>query len=187
MARIDPPKTEEMTSEQFELRDLIAGQRSTGSARGPFGVLLHAPEIGRRVADFVDHLLSDTRLSHRLKELAIITVARKYTAQYEWWIHARRAERFGLELEIIQAISERRSPEFKDPESMIVFEIAEKLSGDGRFSDELYSTAEQRFGKPGIVELVALIGLYIMIAVFLNAFDVDVPDPDAELLEESWK
>ena len=75
MARIDPPALDDLSSEQKALRDLIMRQRSTGEARGPFGVLLHAPDLGSRVADFVNYLLSDTRLSHRLKELAIITVA----------------------------------------------------------------------------------------------------------------
>jgi len=183
MARIDPPRSDEMSAEQIALRDLIAGQRSTGEARGPFGVLLHAPEICGRVADFVDHLLSDTHIAHRLKELAIITVARHYTAQYEWWIHARRAERMGLERPIIDEIFDRRTPDFPDDEGALVHEIAGTLAEKGRIGDDLYRKAEACFGTPGMVELVSLIGLYMMIAVFLNAFEVDVPDPDAKLMK----
>ncbi|MEK9930624.1 MAG: carboxymuconolactone decarboxylase family protein [Rhodospirillaceae bacterium] len=184
MARIDPPALDDLSSEQKALRDLIMKQRSTGEARGPFGILLHAPDLGSRVADFVNYLLSDTRLSHRLKELAIITVARRYTAQYEWWIHARRAERHGLEEEIIEAIFEGSKPTFADKEGDVVHEVASALASDGQMGDELYQKAEGLFGKAGMVELVTIIGLYMMIAVFLNAFQVDVPDPNAKLLKE---
>lgn len=182
MTRIEPLKPEQMTAEQKALHDVILGQRSTGEVRGPFAVLLHAPDIGERVADFVNHLLSDTRLSHRLKELAIITVARHYTAQYEWWIHARRAENCGLERPVIDAIFDRKAPDFLDDDAALVYAVATEMTDHGRLDQALYDQAVSRFGEPGMVELVALVGLYIMIAVFLNVFDVDVPDPDAVLL-----
>jgi len=62
--------------------------------------------------------------------------------------------------------------------------VAAALASDGQMGDELYQKAEGLFGKAGMVELVTIIGLYMMIAVFLNAFQVDVPDPNAKLLKE---
>jgi 4-carboxymuconolactone decarboxylase len=171
-----------MTAEQRTLHDTIAAQRSGGQVRGPFAVLLHAPDVGGRIADMVNHLLSDTRVAHTLKELAIIVVARQYTAQYEWYVHARRAKEVGLDPAAIDAIRHRRRPDFSDENEALVYDMTLEIVERRRLGDEHYARAVAALGEPAVVELVALIGFYIGIAVFLVSFDVEVPDAGAELL-----
>ncbi|MBT5458527.1 MAG: hypothetical protein HOK82_18135 [Rhodospirillaceae bacterium] len=182
MARLDPIPLEKLTEEQRALHDVIAAQRSVGQVRGPFAVLLRTPDIGERVADMVDHMLSETRVPLPLKELAIIVIARHYTAQYEWFIHARRAKQVGLDEAAIEAIRHRRRPELSDAAEIMVYDLTLEILENSKLSDQTYDRAVTAFGEEAMVELVALIGFYIMIAVFLVSFDVDVPDPDAELL-----
>ena len=182
MARLEPIPPEQLSEEQRALHDTIAAQRSVGQVRGPFAVLLRTPDIGARVADMVDHMLSETRVPLLLKELAIIVIARHYTAQYEWFIHARRAGEAGIDLAVIDAVRHRRRPEFTDPLQELVYDMTLETVETGKLSDERYAEAVAAFGEEAMVELVALIGFYIMIAVFLVSFDVDVPDPAAELL-----
>ena len=176
MTRIQPVAPEAMTDEQKRLYDKIAGQRSVPKVRGPFAVGLHAPEIGERIADMVDHLLSETRISHNLKELAIIVIARQYSAHYEWFIHAARAVRVGVSDDIVEAIRNRQRPDFKDDHEALVYDMTLDMVENRTLGDALYARAVAAFGEPALVELVALIGFYIMIAVFLCAFDVDAPD-----------
>lgn len=182
MARLDPIPLENLTEEQRALHDVIAAQRSVEQVRGPFAVLLRTPDIGSRVADMVDHMLSETRVPITLKELAIIVIARHYTAQYEWFVHACRAREVGLGPAIIDAIRHRRRPDFSDPAETMVYDMTLEMVESSKLSDQTYDRAVSAFGEEAMVELVALIGFYIMIAVFLVSFDVDVPDPDAELL-----
>lgn len=182
MSRLDPIPMEQMTKEQRALHDVIAAQRSGGRVRGPFAVLLRTPDIGARVADMVDHMLSDTRVPLTLKELAIITIARHYTAQYEWFVHARRAKEVGLSEGAIDAIRHGRRPDLRDPVEALVYDMTTEMLESDRLSDQTYDQALAALGEEALVELVALIGFYIMIAVFLVSFDVEVPDPGAELL-----
>ena len=182
MSRLDPVPIDQMTAEQRDLHDLIARQRSRGKVQGPFAVMLHAPDICERVADMVNHLLQETRVALPLKELAIITIARQYTAQYEWYVHARRAAEVGLDAAIIDAIRHRRRPDFRDADEALVYDMTLEMVEQRQLGETLYARALERFGESALVELVALIGFYIMIAVFLVSFDVDVPDPDAVLL-----
>lgn len=182
MARLNPIALEELTEEQRKLHDTIAAQRSVGQVRGPFAVLLRTPDIGERVADMVDHFLSETRVPLPLKELAIIVVARHYTAQYEWFVHARRARQVGLQEATIEAIRHRRRPDFSDPKETLVYDLTLEIVENSKLGDASYEQAVAAFGEEAMVELVALIGFYIMIAVFLVSFEVEVPDPDAELL-----
>lgn len=184
MSRIDPVPLDQMTAEQRALHDLIAVQRSRGKVQGPFAVMLHAPDICERVADMVNHLLQETRVPLSLKELAIITIARQYTAQYEWYVHARRAREVGLGDTIIDAIRHRRRPDFDNAEEALVYDMTLEMVDQRRLGDGLYGRALDTFGEAALVELIALIGFYIMIAVFLVSFDVEVPDPDAVLLAD---
>lgn len=184
MARMDPIPLDQMTEEQRTLHDLIKKQRSRGKVQGPFAVMLQAPDVCERVAEMVDHLLQETRVSLPLKELAIIVIARQYTAQYEWFVHARRAQQVGLDENIIEAIRQRRPPDFKDPKEALVYAMTLEIIEKRKLSDALYASAKKTFGDAALVELIALIGFYVMIAVFLVTFEVEVPDPDAVLLSD---
>ena len=184
MGRIAPIPLDRMTAEQRALHDTVAAQRTGGQVRGPFAVLLHAPDVGGRIADMVNHLLSDTRVPHTLKELAIIVIARQYTAQYEWFIHARRAKQVGLDDGVIDAIRHRRRPDFSDDAEALVHDMTLEIVETRRLGDDRYARAVATLGEAAVVELVALIGFYIGIAVFLVSFDVEVPDASAEPLAD---
>lgn len=184
MARMDPIPLEQMTAEQRALHDLIAKQRSRGQVQGPFAVMLQAPDVCERVAEMVNHMLQETRVPLTLKEIAIITIARQYTAQYEWFVHARRAKEVGVDDAVIDAIRHRRRPNFNDPTEALVYDMTLDMVDHRRLSDNLYASAIKTFGNAAVVELVALIGFYIMIAVFLVSFQVEVPDPEAVLLSD---
>lgn len=175
MTRIKPVAPEAMTEEQKRLYDKIAGQRSEPEVRGPFAVGLHAPDIGERIADMVNHLLSDTRVPHNLKELAIIVIARQYTAHYEWFIHAARAVRVGVSEEAVEAIRNGKRPDFSGADEALVYDMTLDMVENRTLDQGLYDRAAAAFGEPALVELISLIGFYIMIAVFLCAFDVDAP------------
>lgn len=176
MTRINPVPPEKMTDEQKTLHHLISVQRTGGRVAGPFGVMLHAPEICERVADMVTQMLSDTRLPHTLKELVILTIARDYTAQYEWAVHERRARQCGLDGAVIDALRHRLVPDFHDPHQRIVYDVTRELLANKALSDDRYAIAVAAFGEVAVVELIALIGFYIMVAVLLVSFDVDPPD-----------
>lgn len=176
MARLAPVPAESMTAEQRAMHDAVAAQRSVGQVRGPFALLLHAPDIGSRVADMVNHFLSDTRVSHKLKELAIIAVARQYSARYEWFIHAARAVRMGLAEETKETIRSGRRPDFADAEEALAYDLAVEIAETRTLSDGTYEAAVDALGEPAVLELVSLVGFYIMIAVVLNAYRVEIPD-----------
>ena len=176
MTRIQPVAPEAMNDEQKRLHDKIAGQRSIPQVRGPFAVALHAPDVGERIADMVNHLLSDTRVPHTLKELAIIVIARQYNAHYEWFIHAPRAIRVGVSEEVVEAIRTRKRPDFQVDDEALVYDMTFDMVENRTLGEALYARAVDAFGEPALVELISLISFYIMIAAFLCAFDVDAPD-----------
>ena len=49
--------------------------------------------------------------------------ARYWTAQFEWQAHARLARQASLGQEVIDAIAERRTPIFSDPDEQLVYDF----------------------------------------------------------------
>ena len=54
---------------------------------------------------FGAHTRCNSSLPLALNELAILLVARDWTAQFVWWAHRRIAEEAGLPVALIQAIA----------------------------------------------------------------------------------
>jgi 4-carboxymuconolactone decarboxylase len=74
----------------------------------------------------------------------------------------------------IDAVRERRKPTNLNKEDALVYEVVTQLLGEGhRLREETYATALEHFGPQGIVELVANLAYFSMIAFPLNAFEIE--------------
>src|SRR5947208_9370226 len=111
MSRYRDLTVAEMKPAQKRVHDqIIAGKR--GRFGGPFQLLIRAPEICEHASKLGEHLRWGTSLPDRLSELAIITTARFWRAQYEWYAHAPLAEGAGVPAAAIEAIRTDGTPLF---------------------------------------------------------------------------
>jgi 4-carboxymuconolactone decarboxylase len=175
MARVKLIPRDEMTDEQRSLNDSIAALRSGGQAGGPYGILLHNPALAEKAVALGNHLRRHTSISFRLSELAILVTARAWDAQYEWRSHEKHARNAGLEEEIIDAIKHRRSPPLTDDADRLVYDLATELLATKVISDATYARAIAVMGEQAVIELVAIIGFYTMVAMIVVGFEADVP------------
>jgi len=112
-ARIPLLDVEDMNAEQRRLHDaVVSGPR--GQMIGPLRAAIHSPELASAWSALGEFLRYRTCLPSRLNELAIIVTGRRWTAQVEWWVHARAALAAGLSQEIVDAIAALESPDFDD-------------------------------------------------------------------------
>src|SRR5437879_9633620 len=112
----------EMNPAQQRVHDqIIAGRR--GRFGGPFQLLIRAPEICQHASQLGEHLRWGTSLPDRLSELAIITTARFWRGQYEWYAHAPLAEEAGVPSTAIEAIRRGESPKFLQPDEALVHRV----------------------------------------------------------------
>jgi len=162
-----------MTPAQLELYDRIAGKR--GAVRGPFNLWLYSPELCDKVEALGRFVRFDSSVPPQLRDLAILVTARHWDSSYMWHSYSRRAAEGGVAEEVIAAIAERREPPFKLSEDRAVYTYVTELLGRHKVADGTFQKAVAAIGKPGLVELTALIGNYSMVAMALNAFEVDLP------------
>ena len=175
MARYRDITPSEMTPAQHRVHDLIvAGRR--GRFGGPFQLLIRAPEICEHAAKLGEHLRWGTSLPDRLSELAIITTAKFWRAQYEWYAHASLAENAGVPAAAIEAIRRGETPNFEQKDEALVYRICNELFKTQRLSDTSFQDAVQILSETGLVEVIAIIGYYTLIGNTLNVFQVQVPE-----------
>jgi 4-carboxymuconolactone decarboxylase len=163
---------EEMSPRQREVAERIAGRR--GAVRGPFRVWLRSPELCDRVESLGAFLRFDSSLPLRLRELSLLIAARHFDAQYSWNAHYEKAIAEGVPAEAVQAIAEKREPSFDRAEDAAFYEFCVELLRNHFVSAATYKKAQGFFGDQGLVDAVGSLGNFSMLAMCLNAFEVDL-------------
>lgn len=182
MARYRPLQPSELKSEQKRIwDDCSAGPR--GSVPPPVHVWLKSPGLADHAHKLGAHVRFGTVFTPKQTEIAILVTARYWTAQFEWTAHVRLALQAGLTQEQIDAIAERRTPHFADPDDQLVYDFANGYYRNHRVDDATYARVVERFGEKGLVDLAGLIGYYSFVSVTLNVFEVPSA-PGAKLLEK---
>jgi 4-carboxymuconolactone decarboxylase len=154
-----------------------------GSVPPPVHVWLKSPGLADHAHKLGAHVRFGTGFSSKQTEIAILMTARYWTAQFEWTAHVRLALQAGLSQDIIDAIGERRTPSFSDPDDQLVYDFCRDYYDDHRVEDATLERVEKRLGEKGAVDLAGLIGYYSFVSVTLNGFEVPTP-PGAKLLEK---
>jgi 4-carboxymuconolactone decarboxylase len=174
MSRIPELRPEAMSAEQrVVMEEIVSGPH--GRIVGPYPAWLQSPELARRARALSEQIRFQSSLPERLKELAILMAGRHWTAEYEYFAHARLARKAGLEDAIIGAIAARKRPTFAQAHDEIVYDVCHELFETHRLSEGTYGRAVKAFGLPSLVELVATIGYYSLVSLTLNAFEVPLP------------
>jgi 4-carboxymuconolactone decarboxylase len=192
MSRLPYILSTKFTNEQRALfARIIGGKRgegrtldtfltSEGGMKGPFNALLYSPVIGDAVQQLGQIVRFETSIPPTLRELAILCVAAKWRAQYEWWAHEKIARSEGLDSTIITSVKAGTLPAFTRPAESIVYHFAQELLEQQRVSEQCYTQAVDLLGEVSVVELVALLGYYTLVSMSLNTFEVPVPEGEVE-------
>jgi 4-carboxymuconolactone decarboxylase len=180
MERYKELQPEELDAPQRRVwDDVVAGPR--GSVPPPAHVWLKSPGLADHAHQLGAHVRFGTDFPPNLTEIAILVTARYWTAQFEWSAHARLARQAGVAQEAIDAIAERRTPAFSDPDEQLVYDFCSSFYRNHAVDQTVFEKVKQRFGERGLVDLTGLIGYYSFVSVTLNVFEVPAPSGAALL------
>ena len=170
MSRIpDIERREQLPEDQRHCWDEIVASR--GSVRGPFKVLLHSPDLAARVAHLGTYVRFESKLDPHVRELTALITARLLDCEYEYSAHQPQLRAAGAPESTLVAVDQRRPADLPDDERWI-YELVEQLLERHRISPETFTTARQRLGDAGLVELTSTVGYYALLAATLTAFEV---------------
>ncbi len=171
---------DEVPGELTGAYDRVAALRN-GAVSGPYGVLLHSPELAEQAAALGQYVRWNSDLTPAQRETAIVTAARQLDARLMWGAHVRLAREAGVREEVIEAIGQRADlGELAEEEAVIVRYVRELLHGN-RVTNRAFEALRAVIGDRGIVDLTGLIGYYALVGFTLNAFEIE-PAEGAEPL-----
>ncbi len=188
--RLPPIAPADLTAEQRPLYDDMAAgiaagfrgfvtKRDDGALLGPWNPWLHEPKIGGAIWNLTKALSAESTLPDPCRQIAILVTGAHFHAGYEIYAHTAVARKDGLSDETIATIVAGQRPADLTREQAIAYDTAAALVAGGALPALNHTLATKAFGAHGLAEFVYLVGLYCMVSVTLNGFDVPVPDDDS--------
>ena len=177
------PRFPQLTMDQLDEKQKPLGEQvmkvSSVGLGGPYNLLLRSPVLGQRLFDLFDYLRWKTSVPTRLNEFAILVIARQWRSQVEWFAHAPIAAKAGLSPDIIAELKTSKRPSKMAEDEAVVYDFVTELTTTQKVSDETFKRARQIFNDQQIVDLAAVAGNYVMVAMILAMAEQSVP-PDKE-------
>ena len=151
-----------------------------------FRALAHAETCLRPALRLGGALLGAQELDAKLRELAILRVARLTGAEYEWVQHAAIGRAVGVSDEQLTALADgdAQAPCFDERERLVLQAATEVVESHG-LSEATFTRAREQFSPREIVELIVAAGYYQLLAGLMNSIDIDLDEPVGSALVDS--
>jgi 4-carboxymuconolactone decarboxylase len=165
---------EQLNDQQRPLGEQIMKVSSVGLG-GPYNPMLRSPVFGQKMFDLLYYLRWQTSVPLRLNEFAILITGRLWRSQVEWLAHAPLAIKAGLSPQIVADLKANKRPDNMQPDEAAVYDFVMELSTKHEVSDETFARAKKVLGEQQVVDLTAVTGTYVTVAMILAMAEQGVP------------
>ena len=173
------PRFPQLTMEQLNEAQKPLGEQimkvSSVGLGGPYNPMIRSPVLGQRLYDLFYYLRWQTSVPTKLNEFAILVIGRQWRSQVEWFAHAPLAAKAGLSSDIIADLKAGKRPSGMAEDEALVYDFVTELTTTQKVSDETWTRAKKVFNDQQIVDLTAVAGNYVMVAMLLAMAEETVP------------
>lgn len=174
---------DELSPEQMALwNEVTAGPRgfATGGTEatalpGLYNSWLPFPTFGLLMMKLGDEIRRHKEIPGKLRELVVITTSALLNSDFELKAHSVFAKVEGLPEDVIKAIQEGTLPPFKAEDERIVYEANVELVRTGNLSEDKSQALVRLLGREGLIQFIALVGLYTIVSYTVNVTRVELP------------
>ena len=170
-------KLEDTTADQRALAERMLKETRVGLG-GPWNIMLRSPEMSEGLLSLYNYFRWKTALPHPLVELAILTTAREWSVQFEWFAHYPIALKAGVSPAILADLRLGKRPENMKPDEAVTHDFTVELCRKHVVSDATFQKAKTLLGEKNVVDLTSLVGTYISIGALLNVAEVKTTAKD---------
>ncbi len=170
MKRVPDINRQQLSAAEKQIWDVI--DKTRGGVWGPYAVLMSVPALAEKVAAVGEQLRFHGTLPDYERELVTLTTAKEAGSLFEWSIHRPLAEKAGVAKDIIDILECGGSLDHLNRRDKLIIDIVRSLFRTRKLSDKMFAQAVDEFGQNGLVELIAIVGFYEMLALILLAFEV---------------
>ncbi len=157
--------------------------RLRGQVDAPYQVLLNSPDAAERIGYVASYFLYESPLAPVPKALTWLITAREFDCVYAWQAALVVAREAGIEQETIDALGSLNVPPNLTPEQRVLCDFCHQLlRANHHVNDATYRAAVERLGLGSVVQVAATLGYVAMMSIIANAFELDAPTAQADLV-----
>ncbi len=149
-------------------------------ALNALGLLAQHPTLTTAYHTFNGHILFNSTLSPRQRELLVLRVAAVRGSEYEWRQHVVLAGDTGLDADDIARIAAGPDAEGWSPLDGAMVRAVDELIADALIRDDTWAVLAADLDRQQLMDLVFTVGAYDLLAMAFRSFGVEL---DADLLE----
>jgi 4-carboxymuconolactone decarboxylase len=170
MSRLTEIAPADRSAEQAMIAERLT--KTIGGVHGPYAAWIRKPNIAEAMYGVLLCLRDQATMPRRMRMVATLTVIRHWGADYAWGVNMPLAQDAGVPQPVIDAIRDRRPPDFSDPGDALGYTLATELLTGHKLSDTTFDKALGMLGEEKLVELITVIGYFSAVALTVVAFDI---------------
>jgi 4-carboxymuconolactone decarboxylase len=173
--RIPPTTPSEWTDEVTEFfAQREGGSRPNFSKLNITLTLAHHPDLAIPYLRFGMHILNESTLSARVREIATLRTAWLYRSEYQWAKHAEGAKQIGMTAEEIEAIKTGADAPLWSEFERDLLRAVDQLRNDTAIDDETWNGLAEHLDQRQLLDFLFTVGNYAMLAMVLNGVRVQL-------------
>ena len=135
-------------------------------------IMAHHPALMKAWSPFRNHVVADSSLAPRHRELLILRTARNCETDYEWQHHVERGLIAGLDRSDIERVKQGPAASGWSQEEAALMAAADDCHRDYRLSTETLEMVGQYFTTQQQLDIAVTVGMYITLALIIKTWDV---------------
>ena len=144
--------------------------------RGPAGIHLYSTKTVEAHNTINRYLRHEAGFDPKIREVAILTVAREMDSHFEWAAHEPEALTVGVAPSVVEAIKHRKSTAGLNEIDAAIIEFGRQAVGEHKVTPQAFARLKALFEPRQLIDLVLLMGNYAGTAILLAAMDMQVPE-----------
>lgn len=139
-------------------------------------MMAHHPQLLEAWMPLRNHVVSNSSLSGRHRELVILRTAHNCQTDYEWQHHVERGQQAGLSMVEIERVKQGAQAADWSPEESTLLNATDDCHRDVRFSENTLKQMTKHFSAQQQLDLMVTVGMYKTLAIIIKTWNVPMED-----------
>ena len=145
-------------------------------ALNALGTLAQHPDLTKAFNTFNGHVIYNTSLSPRQRELLVLRVAHLRDSEYEWKQHLVLAADAGITDDEVAAVQQGPDADGWSTGEAALVRAVDELLADARIADPTWAALAEDLDTHQLMDVVFTVGAYDLIAMAFRTFGIELDD-----------
>lgn len=176
--RLETPRLNALSPDEWsaEAREMMEPLVALGADYNIFRTLANYPELAKSWMSFGTHILGNSSLPGRDRELLILRIGFLCQAAYEWGQHVEIARQLGMSDDDIRACKTGPDTPGLGAKDRLLLKATDELRADAFISDTTWKGLSDHYDKRQLLDLLFTVGQYNMVSMVLNSLGVQLDE-----------